>query len=166
MSGRLPGMADDPYGVSLEQYTRYVVATSTEPQGDREAIAGASGIPPDHQQEVIEAWGARLSSDRDVLQRHNDLYQQGLAEAGIQRPDISLEQYVGMLQAVQAGTSVEQVTAQHGMTVPQWAMVNQHFGERLSSDPGFAARFAQAMMAGMQGMAPSPSTPPPGPPVV
>ena len=158
-------MADDPGGVSLEQYTKYVVATSTNPDGDRDAMARDNGIPAERQQEIIEAWGARLSADHALLQRHSDLYQQGLAEAGVQRPDITLETYASMLQAVQGGASVEQVTTQHGMTIPQWAMVNQYFGGQMSSDPAVAAKFAQLMMAGMQRMQNMPP-PPAGPSVV
>ncbi len=106
------GMGEDPHGVSLEQFTAYVAEAFGHPESEFPAIADTHGIPPEHLQAVTDEWNRRTSTDQATLLRYNELYQQELHRLGVQRPEITLEQYAEMMKAVQAGTPADQVCAQ------------------------------------------------------
>jgi hypothetical protein len=131
-------------GLTLERYTDLSVALFDKAPEEHEEIARSFGVPPGRLQAVIDGWTKRME-DPEVLRRHSDLYQAALAAAGVGRPEVSLELYVEMMKAIAAGTPADQVCAEHGMTLQQWALVAQHWGERMVADPQLGLRFAQAM---------------------
>ncbi len=141
----MSGEAEDTVeGLSLERFTEMAVALTDKSREEQEAIAQSYGLAPGRLQAVVDAWTARMS-DPQTLNRYHELYQQELVEAGVQRPEVTLEQYAAMMKAMSGGTSVQDVCMQNGITVQQWAMVAQHWGSQMMADPSLAVRFAQLM---------------------
>jgi hypothetical protein len=138
------GGDDTVEGLTLERFTEMSVALYDKTPEQQETIAQSFGVSPGHLQAVIDGWTARMS-DPQTLHRYNELYQKELGEAGVQRPDVPLEQYAAMMKAMGTGTSAQEVCAQNGMTVQQWALVAQHWGQRMMADPSLAVRFAELM---------------------
>ena len=146
------GGDDAVEGLSLERFTEMSVALYDKTPDEQEGIARSFGVAPGRLQAVIDGWTARMS-DPQTLHLYNELYQKELGEAGVQRPDVPLEQYAAMMKAIGTGTSAQDVCAQNGMTVQQWALVAQHWGQRMMADPSLAVRFAELM--GYMGPAPT-----------
>jgi hypothetical protein len=140
-------------GLSLERFTEMSVALYDKTPEEQETIAQSFGVPAGRLQAVIDGWTARMD-DPPTLLRYHQLYQKELAEAGVQRPEVPLEQYAAMMKAMGTGTSAQDVCAQNGMTVQQWALVAQFWGQRMMADPSLAVRFAELM--GYMGPAPTP----------
>ena len=131
-------------GVTLEAYTEAAVAIHAAPPEEREARAVEHGIPPGRIDAIGEAWDRRMKEHPEIVRRYSDLYQQAMRDAGIQAPEITLEQYAEIIH--RGGTEpLEKVLPEFGLTVQTFAMVSQRWIDRMQADPSVAIRFAQIM---------------------
>ena len=136
----------DTMGFSLKRFTDLAVDLYGKSEEESDEVARAHGVPDGRLQELIEAWTAKLRNPITVFRYHR-LYQRALRERGVQRPEVSVEQYVELLKAAQGG-NIAEVCERHGMTVQQWSMVSQHMGIRMLTDFSLARRFAELMHEG------------------
>jgi hypothetical protein len=134
-------------GVTLEKYAELAVALYDKEGPARAAAAASVGVDDTRVEEIVAAWMKRMESEPGLVQQYSTLYQQALVKAGVQRPDISVETYAQMMGAMSAGRPMDQVTKEHGMTIPQFAMVSQHWSEEMIANPQLAVRYAELMMA-------------------
>jgi hypothetical protein len=134
-------------GLTLEQYTDLTVALFGKDGPERDAAAEALGIRADRVDAIVAAWTRRVQSDLSLLQRFNDLYQQALVRAGVQRPDVPMETYAEIMGATSSGTPLDQALAQHGMDMQQFALLSQYWGQQMMADPGLAQRYLAAILA-------------------
>jgi hypothetical protein len=132
--------------MSLERYAELTVALFGKEGPARAEVAARFGLSDDRIDPLIEEWTAKLQSDHDTLTRYNDLYQQELVKAGVQRPDVPMETYAKILGQASGGKQVQAVAAEHGMDMQQFAMVAQYWGQKMQADTGLAIRFAELMM--------------------
>ena len=133
-------------GFSLKRFTALAVDLYGKSEAECEEIARAHGVPEGRLQELIAAWTARMRNPVTVFRYHR-LYQRALRERGVQRPEVSVEQYAELLKAAQGG-DIAEVCKKHGMTVQQWSMVSQHMGMKMLFNPSLARRFAELMHEG------------------
>jgi hypothetical protein len=134
-------------GLTLERYSELVVAIFGKEGAERDAAAEALGIPGDRVETIIAAWTRRVQTDPALLTRFNDLYQQALVSAGVRRPDLPMETYAEMVGTISAGTPSDQVVAQHGIDLQQFALLAEYWGEQMLADPSLAERYLAAMLA-------------------
>ncbi|MGH2662711.1 MAG: hypothetical protein ACRDH8_07850 [Actinomycetota bacterium] len=83
---------DTVEGLILERFTEMAVALQDKSREEQEAIAQSYGVAPGRLQALVDGWTARMS-DSQTLNRYHELYQMELAEAGVERPEVTLEQY-------------------------------------------------------------------------
>lgn len=136
--------SDEVEGVSLEQYARVAVELHRDPDLDPDAVAQAHGIPAGRFKAVSEEWGRRLSAGPEVVQRYNAAYQAAMKDAGIEAPDITLQQYADILRRSRS-TPLEEVLPEFGLTLQTFALVSGRWGERMMSDTALAARLAELL---------------------
>jgi hypothetical protein len=134
-------------GVTLEQYSELTVALFGKAGSEAAAAAERFGIPGDRLDAIIAAWTRRVQTDPALLQRYNDLYQQALHRAGVQRPDVPMETYATIVGTISSGTPADQAVAQQGMDLQQFALLAQYWGEKMAADPSLAERYLAAMLA-------------------
>ena len=132
--------------MSLERYAELTVALFGKEGPARAEVAARFGLSDDGVDPLIEEWTAKLQSDHSMLVRYNDLYQQALVKAGVQRPEVPIETYAQILGHATGGKPIQEVAAEHGMDMQQFAMVSQFWGQKMMADPSLAVRFWQLMM--------------------
>ena len=131
-------------GISLRRYARVAVELHRVTPEQMEATAEAHGIPKGRLQAIAEEWNRRMQADPQVVQRYSELYQEGMREAGIEAPDISLEQYADIL--VKSKTApLQEVLSEFGLTIQTFALVSGQMGERLQADPSLAAKLGEIL---------------------
>ena len=133
-------------GVSLEQYTKAAVAIFGLGEEEAEAAARDHGIPAGRMLPIGEEWSRRMTANPELVHRYNALYQEGMKEAGVVAPDITLEQYAEILKRG-SETPLEKLLPEFGLNLQTWALVLGSWGERMMADPSLALRFAQLMGA-------------------
>ncbi len=142
--------SSDPYepveGVSLEQYTKVTVAIFGLSEAEAEGVAVAHGLPAGRLQAIGEEWSRRMTAHPEMVHRYNALYQEGMKEAGVVAPDITLEQYAEILRRGKE-MPLEQLLPEFGLNLQTFALVSGSWGERMMADPSLAVRFAQLMGA-------------------
>ncbi|HEX9823538.1 MAG TPA: hypothetical protein VGB51_03975 [Actinomycetota bacterium] len=146
----------DPFepveGVTLERYARAAVAFhragADRSAEDVETLAVANGIPAGRINAIAEAWNGRMTEHPEVVTRYSELYQQAMRDAGIEAPDISLEQYAELLRRQGSGEPVADVLKAFGLDLQTFALVSQHWIDEMQSDPSLAMRLAELMGAG------------------
>ncbi|MFN2543079.1 MAG: hypothetical protein ABR600_00715 [Actinomycetota bacterium] len=143
-------------GITLTQYAELTVALFDKDGPERDAVATAHGVSPDRLETVIAAWTQQMQTQPGLVTQYSDAYQAALVRAGVQRPDVSLDTYAEMTGAISGGLDIQAVTAKHGMTAQQYAMVAQYWSQQMMGDPQLAVRYAEVMMttqASAKGMA-------------
>ena len=131
-------------GISLEHYARVAVELHRSPSQDWDGVAETHGIPRGRLQAIAEEWNRRMQSDPQMVQRYSDLYQQAMRDAGVEAPDITLEQYADILQRSKT-TPLEKVLPEFGLTVQTFALVSGRWGEKMRADPSLAARLGEIL---------------------
>ena len=131
-------------GITLRHYARVAVELHRVPPEQMEATAEGHGIPKGRLQAIAEEWNRRMQADPQVVQRYSDLYQEGMREAGIVAPEITLEQYADIIIRSKT-TPLEQVLPEFGLTIQTFALVSGTWGERLQADPSLAARLGEIL---------------------
>ena len=143
----------DPFapveGVSLETYAAAAVAFHREgAAADQiEALAVANGIPAGRISAIAEVWNKRMAEHPEVVTRYSELYQRAMRDAGIEAPDITLEQYAEILRRQGAGEAVGDVLKDFGLDLQTFAMVSQGWIDRMAADTSVAIRLAELMGA-------------------
>lgn len=128
-------------GITLEVYARVAVELHGLPPERMDAAAQAHGIPSGRLQAVAEGWNKRMAQHPEVVQRYSALYQQGMRDAGIEAPEITLEQYAEILR--EAGKRpLEEVLPAYGLNVQTFALVSGQWIDRMRTDTTIAARLA------------------------
>jgi hypothetical protein len=115
-------------------------------------MAESRGIPKGRLQAIAEEWNRRMSSSPEVVQEYSDLYQEAMREAGIEAPDITLEQYADILRR-SGSESLEKVLPEYGLNVQTFALVSGTWVEKMRTDPSIAARLGE-ILGGSAGGAP------------
>jgi hypothetical protein len=142
--------SSDPYapveGVSLERYTKAAVAVFGLEDAKADEVAQAQGIPAGRMFAIGEEWSRRMTTNPDMVQKYNALYQQAMKDAGVVAPDITLEQYAEILRRGRE-TPLDELLAEFGLNLQTWALVSGSWGERLMADPSLAVRLAQLLGA-------------------
>ena len=136
-------MDDDVEGVTLERYARVAVAIHAAPEDRWDALAQEHGVPAGRIRAIGEEWNRRFAENPALVQEYSRLYQQAMREAGITAPDITLEQYVEILQSQQRGEPMDEALARFGLTLQTFALVSQTWIERMAADLSLAMRFAE-----------------------
>jgi hypothetical protein len=140
-----PGSTDpfDPVeGVTLERYTELAVALyGVTADEEIETRAQAHGVPPGRFKAVAEGWNRRMAEHPEVVQRYSSLYQQALKDAGVEAPDITLEQYAEILRRQSQGQPVTEVLSDFGLDLRTFALVSQRWIDEMAADPSLAVRF-------------------------
>lgn len=151
-------------GITLETYAELGVALFGKDPSERDAILANHGLTSPGLGAAVAAWSARFQRDPAAALAYNDLYQRAMVAAGVQRPNVPLETYAQMLAEISSsGGDVAGVCLRHGMDVQQFALLSQHWGQQVMSDPALAQRFA-ALMMGSGAMTPPATAPPVMPP--
>lgn len=156
-------MADDLFapveGVTLETYARLAVQLAgKDDRAQLEALAAQHGVPPGRFDAISAVWSERVMGNREVGLRYTELFQAATKEAGIEAPDLSLEQYAAILSEMQAGKPMHEVCEGKGLTVQQFSMASQAWAEKLMANPMLGVQLAQLMQ---DGHAHEPPTDPP-----
>lgn len=134
-------------GISLEKYARAAVELHRVPQERMDAAAEALGIPAGRLQAISEGWNKRMTEHPEVVQRYSALYQQGMRDAGIEAPEITLEQYAEILR--EAGKRpLAEVLPASGLNLQTFALVSGQWIDRMAADTTIAARLATLMGGG------------------
>ena len=129
-------------GVTLERYAELMVALHGAAGKEVEARAQAHGVPAGRFHAVVEGWNRRLAEHREVVQRYSALYQEALRRAGVEAPDITLEQYAEILRRQTGGEPITEVLASFGLDLRTFALVSQRWIDALAADPSLATRLA------------------------
>ena len=149
-------------GVSLERYAEVAVALHAADPEEADAIAQRHGIPAGTGiQAIAEGWNQRFVQQPELVQRYSDLYQQAMRKAGIQAPDITLEQYAEILKSGASGDAFLLVLQRFGLTLQTFAMVSQGWIDKMAADPscGRSARRADGALAPVAAAASDPAPP-------
>ena len=137
-------------GVTLEQLVKAGVEAFGKDESELEEIAQRHGFPPGRFEAIAEAWKQRMARNPAIVHAYNRLYQRAMEEAGVEAPDLSLEEYASIIRATGAGTPLDEAIEPFGMDVQQFSMLSQRMGERMMRNPSLAIRYAQLISAGHQ----------------
>ncbi|MDQ3991330.1 MAG: hypothetical protein M3245_03340 [Actinomycetota bacterium] len=129
-------------GIALERYAAIAVALFGLTADELDARAESLGVPPGRLNAVAEEWNRRMAADPEVARRYSEAYQAALRDAGVRTPDITLEQYADIMRQAQGGRPLAEVLASFGLDLQTFAMVSQHWTERMGADRDVAMRFA------------------------
>ena len=143
MSGDQPAL-DEVEGITLEKYARVAVELHRVPSERWDATAEEHGIPAGRLQAISEEWNRRMQADPQVVRAYSDLYQKAMKEAGVEAPDITLEQYAEILRKSKT-VPLDQVLPEFGLTLQTFALVSGGWGEKMIADPALAARLAEML---------------------
>jgi hypothetical protein len=134
-------------GIGLERYADLAVGMQGMDEEGMRAYAEANGVKPGTWDKVREGWNARFNSMPAVTLRWGQLYRQALARGGIERPDISFEQYARITAQRNKGVALDDVYAEYGLDVSGWALVSDHWVGQLAADPQLAVKFEDLVKA-------------------
>lgn len=138
----------EPYepieGISLEKYARVAVELHRTPSEKMDETAEAMGIPAGRLTAIAEGWNARMVQYPEVVTRYSELYQQGMKDAGIEAPDISLEQYADILKQGRT-RPINEILPEFGLNMQTFAMVSGQWIEKMSADTTLAAKLAELL---------------------
>jgi hypothetical protein len=131
-------------GISLEKYARVAVELHRTPSEKMDETAEAMGVPAGRLQAIADGWNQRMAKHPEVVQRYSALYQQGMRDAGIEAPEITLEQYAEILK--EAGKRpLAEVLPAYGLNVQTFALVSGQWIDRMAADASIAAKLAGLM---------------------
>jgi hypothetical protein len=133
-------------GISLEKYARVAVELHRVRADQMDEKAHELGIPEGRLQAISEGWNQRMAEHPEVVQRYSALYQQGMRDAGIEAPEITLEQYAEILKE-SGKRPLAEVLPAYGLNVQTFALVSGQWIDRMAADATIAARLA-ALMGG------------------
>jgi hypothetical protein len=163
LTGDTPHDESDPdfapiAGIRLERYAELAVGMQGMDEDGMRAHAEANGVTPGTWEQVRDGWNARFETKVPVMMRWGQLYRQKLAAAGVERPDITFEQYATITAERDTGTTIDEIYEEYGLTVSTWALVSDHWVGQLAADPPLMTRFealVQAERARIQGDSPA-----------
>ncbi|MGH2710792.1 MAG: hypothetical protein ACRDH9_06280 [Actinomycetota bacterium] len=131
-------------GISLEKYARVAVELHRTTQEKMDEAAEALGIPAGRLTAIAEGWNKRMTDHPEVVHKYSELYQKGMKDAGIEAPDISIEQYADILRQGRT-RPITEILPEFGLNMQTFAMVSGQWIEKMSGDPQIAAKLAGLM---------------------
>jgi hypothetical protein len=152
LTGDTPHDESDPdfapiEGIGLEKYAELAVAMQGMDEPGMKAYAEANGVKAGTWGSVRDGWNQRFETKVPVMMRWGQLYRQKLAASGVERPDITFEQYATITAKRDTGTTLDEIYEEYGLTVSTWALVSDHWVGQLAADPQLTTRFEDLVKA-------------------